>query len=86
MHWIQDCFHYNNDPDHTVFDEDALAEVQSRAQIHKSDLELVDTNTKAADPGKFKDERKWPDWRKDTLFAMKKNPMMKRNMSISMSA
>jgi hypothetical protein len=27
-------------------------------------LELVDTNTKAADPGKFKDERKWPEWSK----------------------
>jgi hypothetical protein len=27
-------------------------------------LELVDTNTKSADPSKFKDERKWPDWSK----------------------
>jgi hypothetical protein len=34
MHWIQDCFRCNDDPDHTVFDEDALAEAQSRAQIH----------------------------------------------------
>jgi hypothetical protein len=25
---------------------------------------LVDTKTKAADPGKFKDERKWPEWEK----------------------
>jgi hypothetical protein len=24
----------------------------------------VDTNSKAADPGKFKDERKWPEWSK----------------------
>jgi hypothetical protein len=24
----------------------------------------VDTNTKAADPGKFKDEQKWPEWQK----------------------
>ena len=64
MHWIQDCFRCNDDPDHTVFNEDTLAEAQSRAQIRKSDLELVDTNTKAADPGKFKDERKWPDWSK----------------------
>jgi hypothetical protein len=58
MHWIQDCFRCNDDPNHTVFDEDTLAEAQSHAQIHKSDLELVDTNTKAANPGKFKDERK----------------------------
>jgi hypothetical protein len=60
MHWIQDCFRCNDYPDHTDFDEDALAEAQSCAQIRKSDLELVNTNTKAANPGKFKDERKWP--------------------------
>jgi hypothetical protein len=54
MHWIQDCFRCNDDPDHTIFDEDALAEEQSRAQIRKSDLELADTNIKAADPGKFR--------------------------------
>ena len=34
------------------------------AQIRKSDMELVVTNSKAADPGKFKDERKWPEWEK----------------------
>ncbi len=27
-------------------------------------MDLVATNSKAADPGKFKDERKWPDWEK----------------------
>jgi hypothetical protein len=27
-------------------------------------MELVATNSKAADPGKFKDERKWPKWEK----------------------
>jgi hypothetical protein len=27
-------------------------------------MELVVTNSKAADPGKFKDERKWPEWEK----------------------
>jgi hypothetical protein len=64
MHWILDCFRCIDDPNHTIFDEDALAEAQSCARICKSDLELVDTNTKAADPGKFKDERKWPDWSK----------------------
>jgi hypothetical protein len=58
MHWIQDCSRCNDDPDHTVFDEDALAEAQSCAQIRKSDLELDDMNTKAANPGKFKDKRK----------------------------
>ena len=28
----------------------------------KTDAEQVDTISKAADPGKFKDEKKWPDW------------------------
>jgi hypothetical protein len=64
MHWIQDCFRCNDDPNHTIFDEDALAEAQSCAQIRKSDLELVDTNTKAANPGKLKDECKWSEWSK----------------------
>ena len=36
----------------------------SLAQIRKSDIDLVATNSKAADPGKFKDERKWPEWEK----------------------
>jgi hypothetical protein len=64
LHWIQDCFRTDDTPDHTLFDDDALAEAQSRAHVRKSDLELVDTNAKAADPGKFKDERKWHEWEK----------------------
>jgi hypothetical protein len=64
MHWIQDCFRANDVPNHEHFDEDILFEALSLAQIRKSDVELVTTNTKAADPGKFKDERKWPEWEK----------------------
>jgi hypothetical protein len=64
MHWIQDCYRANDIPDHNNFNEQALAEAQSRALIRKSDVDLVDTNTKAADPKKFKDERKWPEWEK----------------------
>jgi hypothetical protein len=64
MHWIQDCHRTSDVPDHNNFNEQALAEAQSRALIRKSDVDLVDTNTKAADPGKFKDERKWPEWEK----------------------
>ena len=30
--------------------------------LHKTDAEQVDTISKAVDPGKFKDEKKWPDW------------------------
>jgi hypothetical protein len=64
MHWVQDCFRTNNDPDHTVFNEKVLAKAQSRALICKSDIDLVDTNTTAANPSKFKDKHKWPEWSK----------------------
>ena len=54
MHWIQDCFHAGDDPDSVTFDEEALAKkAQSRALVHKSDIDLVDTNSKMADPGKI---------------------------------
>ena len=33
-----------------------------RAALRKVEDDQVDTISKAADPGKFKDERKWPDW------------------------
>jgi uncharacterized membrane protein YgcG len=64
MHWIQDHYRVGAVPDHNEFSEEELAQALVRAQIRKSDLDLVDTNTKAADPGKFKDERKWPEWQK----------------------
>jgi hypothetical protein len=57
MHLVQDCFCTNNNPNNMIFNEEALAEAQSRTLICKSDIDLVDTNTKAADPGKFRDER-----------------------------
>lgn len=64
MHWIQDNFRTSEVPNHNDFNEGMLAEVLSRAMVRKSDIDLVDTNTKAANPGKFKDERKWPEWEK----------------------
>ena len=67
MHWVQDRFRANDVPDHNDFDEPALFEALSLAQIRKSDIDLVDTNTKAANPGKFKDERKWPEWEKSFI-------------------
>jgi hypothetical protein len=67
MHWVQDCFRASDVPDHNNFDEAALYQALSLALVWKSDIELVTTNSKAADPGKFKDERKWPEWEK--LFA-----------------
>lgn len=64
MHWIQDCFRANDNPNHVSFNEEVLYQALSLAQVRKSDIELVATNSKAADPGKFKDERKWPEWEK----------------------
>ena len=64
MHWIQDCYRADDVPSHENFSNEALFEALSLAQIRKSDVELVVTNIKAADPEKFKDERKWPEWEK----------------------
>ncbi|KAI2496262.1 hypothetical protein MHU86_18266 [Fragilaria crotonensis] len=64
MHWIQDCFRADDMPSHITFNNEVLFQALSLAQIRKSDVDLVVTNTKAADPGKFKDERKWPEWEK----------------------
>jgi hypothetical protein len=61
MHWVQDCYWAGDVPDHEDFDVGILFEALSRAQIRESDIELVSTNAKAVDPGKFKDERKWPE-------------------------
>ena len=64
MHWVQDCHRGSEIPNHENFDEETMYAALSLAQIRKSDIELVTTNSKAADPGKFKDERKWPEWEK----------------------
>ena len=64
MHWVQDCFHTDDYPDYTTFNNEQLAEAQSRALVRKADIDLVNTNTKVADPGKFKEERKWLEWSK----------------------
>ena len=64
MHWVQDCHRVNDVPDHNDFNVEILYQSLSLAQIRKSDIDLVATNSKAADPGKFKDERKWPEWEK----------------------
>ena len=68
MQWVQDRFRANNVPDHANFNEPALYEALRLAQIRKSDIDLVDTDTKAANPGKFKDERKWPEWKKVFIY------------------
>lgn len=64
MHWVQDCYRASDEPIHENFSMEVLNEALGLAQVRKSDLELVSTNSKAAEPGKFKDERKWPEWEK----------------------
>ena len=67
MHWVQDqdrCSHPPTAAD--VVNDDALKEVLNvsihRAALRKVNDNQVETISKAADPGKFKDERKWADW------------------------
>ena len=69
MHWAQDHQRCSEDPDlddianADEFKEALLVSAQ-RASLRKTDAEQVDTISKAADPGKFQDEKKWPDWEK----------------------
>ena len=39
-----------------------LLVLAQQASLRKTDAKQVDTISKAADPGKFRDEKKWPDW------------------------
>ena len=64
MQWVQDCFRASDIPSHMNFNKGALYQALSLARVRQSDIELVTANSKAADPGKFKDERKWPEWEK----------------------
>lgn len=41
---------------------DALYVASDRADVWKIESDQSDTVSKAADPGKFKDEKKWPEW------------------------
>ena len=67
MHWVQDqdrC--YRNASTGSIADANKFREIidisTQRAGLRKVEDDLVDMISKAADPGKFKDERKWPDW------------------------
>ena len=67
MHWVQDQYHCyriaftGNIADANEFREIIDISIQ-RAALRKVEDNQVDTISKAADPGKFQDERKWPDW------------------------
>ena len=67
MHWAQDHQRCSEDPDlddiaNTDESKKALLVSAQHASLRKTDAEQVDTISKAADPGKFKDEKKWLDW------------------------
>ena len=67
MHWVQDFSRCSRLP--TIDDfitandfKQTLSTAAQRASLHKVDTDQVDRISKAADPGKFKDKRKWPEW------------------------
>ena len=67
MHWVQDFYRCSKQPtiDDFVMANDfkqALSTAAQCASLCKVDTDQVDTISKAADLGKLKDERKWPEW------------------------
>ena len=67
MQWVQDFSLCSEQPtiDNFVTANDfkqALSTTVQRASLRKVDTDQVNTISKAADPGKLKDERKWPEW------------------------
>ena len=67
MHWVQDqdrCYRSASTGD--IADANEFREIIDisiqRTALRKVEDDQVDTISKAADPGKLKDERKWPDW------------------------
>ena len=68
IHWVQDFGRVSGTPSLDEYGGDAgafraaLDVAFDRAEVRKVEKEQSDTVSKAADPGKFKDERKWPEW------------------------
>ena len=67
VHWVQDFARVSEIPNLDVFADNvafrlALDEAFDRADVRRIEKDQSDTVSKAADPGKFKDERKWPEW------------------------
>ena len=67
MHWVQDqdrCYRMASIDGVQYADEfwGILDVAIQRAALRKVEDDQVETISKAANPGKFKDERKWPDW------------------------
>lgn len=68
VHWVQDFTRVGESPSLDEFGEDgaafcaALEIAVNRAEVRMIEKDQSDTVSKAADPGKFKDEKKWPEW------------------------
>ena len=67
IHWVQDFGRVGQTPTvEGIVDAEqfkaVLDEAYQRADVRKIERDQSDTVSKAADPGKFKDERKWPEW------------------------
>ncbi|KAI2496708.1 hypothetical protein MHU86_17804 [Fragilaria crotonensis] len=68
VHWVQDFERVGGTASLDEFNDDplafrnALGVAFDRAGVRRIEKEQSDTVSKAADPGKFKDERKWPEW------------------------
>ena len=67
IHWVQDFGRTGeeasiNGINNAIQFRAALDEASQRADVRKIEKDQSDTVSKAADPGKFKDERKWPEW------------------------
>ena len=67
IHWVQDYQRNGEEPtiigiNDAIQFRAALDEAYERADVRKVEKDQSDTVSKASDPGKFKDERKWPEW------------------------
>ena len=67
IHWVQDFIRIDEHPTIEGIDgaealKVALDMAYQRADVRKIEKDQSDTVSKAADPGKFKDERKWSEW------------------------
>ena len=68
VHWVQGFERVSQTPTLDTFGGDAelfrraLDVAFNRAEVRRVEKEQSDTVSKAADPGKFKDEKKWPEW------------------------
>jgi hypothetical protein len=68
IHWVQDFHRVGQVPTLDAFEDDAdafrsvLDVAFNRAEVRRIEKEQSDTASKAADPGKFKDEKKWSEW------------------------